>query len=125
MLPPLAALFVVAIGTRWAELASALFLGYAAIWVASFKLSPLRILTVQRDYSYGVYIFGVPVTQTIIQAMPSISITGLIVATIAITLPLAVLSWTFIEQPALAARKRLLTALRISGAHDKLRPALS
>ena len=66
-LPPLFVLFVLAFGSRWAELASAHLVGYSAIRLASFRLQTLRELTVDRDVSYGVYIYGVPVTQTLIQ----------------------------------------------------------
>jgi hypothetical protein len=39
---PLAALFVLAQGSRFAELSTALLLGYAIVWAASFAFARLR-----------------------------------------------------------------------------------
>ena len=104
-LPPLFVLCVAAIGTRWAELGAALFLGYAALWSASFQFGNLRALTNRYDLSYGTYIYGVPVTQTLLHISPATSVPALISLTAAIVLPLAFLSWTLIERPALRLRK--------------------
>ena len=116
-LPPLFVLCVTAIGTRWAELGSALFLGYAALWAASFQFGNLRALTNRYDLSYGTYIYGVPVTQTLLLIWPKMSVSALISLTAAIVLALAFVSWTVIERPALRLRKewRGRAVLRFGG----------
>ena len=57
--------------------------------VATFQFGNLRALTSRFDLSYGTYIYGVPVTQTLLHIWPTISIAALISLTAAIVLPLA------------------------------------
>lgn len=104
-LPPLFVFCVAAMGTRWAELGSALFLGYGVLWVASFQFGNVRALTNRFDLSFGTYIYGVPVTQTLLHVWPTIGLPTLIALTTAIVLPIAFLSWVLVEGPALRLRK--------------------
>ena len=113
VLPPLLVLCVAVMGTRWAELGSALFLGYAALWVASFQFANLRALTNRFDLSYGTYIYGVPVSQTLLHFWPTMSVPALVGLTTAIVLPLAFFSWTLVEGPALRLRKGWRGPLRL------------
>lgn len=124
-LPPLVALFMLSIGSYWTELACAALLGYAAIWAASFRMPAVRFLTADRDYSYGVYIFGVPVTQTLLQLHPSMPVSVLIAATAAVAVLLAGLSWRLVERPALGLRSRLASLLRADHDRKCLRPVVS
>lgn len=59
------------------------------------------------DYSYGLYIYAYPVQQTLIWATGMTSPVLHIAASFAITLMFAMLSWHFIEQPALRLKQRL------------------
>ena len=106
-LPPLFAAFVLARGTYFAELTMALFLGYGALWLATFRFGPLRSFTNHQDYSYGVYIYGVPVTQALLYLHPKIDVLSLILVTAALVLPLAHASWELIERPALGLRRAM------------------
>ncbi len=106
-LPPLFAVFALTVGTYFAELTMALFLGYAALWLASFRFGPLRSFTNHQDYSYGVYIYGVPVTQALLHFHPTLDVLSLVLISIAFVLPLAHLSWQWIERPALGLRHAL------------------
>ncbi len=106
LLVPLGIAFAVAIGTRFAEISAALFLGYGALWLATFKFGALREFTNANDYSYGTYIYGLPVSQALIHLFESINLFSLIALTIGIVLVLSFLSWELIERPALALRKR-------------------
>lgn len=106
LLVPFAALSWAAIGTRFAEPALALSLGYGAIWLASFTFGPMRAYSNENDYSYGVYIYSLPVTQVLLQAIPGLNLFSLITLTLAITLVLAFLSWELVERPALALKRR-------------------
>lgn len=75
-------------------------LGYLALLLA-FRL-PARPLS--RDMSYGVYIYGWPVAQTLVHLMPGLSPVALALATLIGVLPFAWASWTLIESPALPRR---------------------
>ena len=111
-LPPLLAAFALAIGTRFAELTSALFLGYATLMFASLSLPRLRWFTNDQDYSFGVYILACPLQQALIHLRPGIDPVELALLTLGIVLPLSVFSWTHIERPAMRQRKALVAWLR-------------
>ena len=53
------------------------------------------------DYSYGVYIYAFPVQQTLAALIPGISVDRMNVYASIVTLTLAVISWHFVEKPAL------------------------
>lgn len=103
--------FFATVGTQWASIGAVLFLGYAAIYVASINLGPLRRFTNRYDLSYGIYIYGVPVSQALLVVEPTLGVWPLIALTTVIVLLLAFLSWVLIERPALALRKRIVTFL--------------
>jgi peptidoglycan/LPS O-acetylase OafA/YrhL len=113
-LVPLAALFVLAQGTRFAELTTAMLLGYAIVWGASYRFGPLRAWCNRFDLSFGVYIYAGPIQQAIIDAVPALHPAGISLVAFAFVVPLAILSWVLIEQPALALRSLLR---RSSGRH--------
>jgi len=110
-LPPLFALFVIAIGTPFAELASSLFLGYATLCVAALPLSRVRRFTNSQDYSYGVYILHGPIQQLLITMMPGIGPVALTVFALLVTLPLSALSWNVVERPAMRRRQALIACI--------------
>ncbi len=72
-------------------------LGHLALVVA-FRL-PARAL--RADLSYGTYIYGWPVAQTVAHLAPSLPAPVLAVASLAAVLPLAWASWHLVEAPAL------------------------
>ena len=100
-LPVLAVFFGAAIGTDLAEIASALFLCFALLWLSTFTFGDLRAFTNGNDYSYGTYIYSFPVSQAVLAVWPGVNVVSLIALTLAITLVLAFLSWELIERPAL------------------------
>jgi peptidoglycan/LPS O-acetylase OafA/YrhL len=100
---------VTSIDTPIAELAMAVGLGYMALWLATFRFGSLRAFTNDQDYSYGVYIYSVPVTQALLHFHPRLDVVSLIAVTLSLTLPLAFLSWNWIERPALRLRHVLRT----------------
>ncbi len=89
-------LFALAIG-GWAF--GMVALGYTALLVG-WRL-PARPLSL--DLSYGIYIYGWPVAQLIVHLAGPISPLALAVASLVAVLPLAWLSWTLVEAPALRA----------------------
>ena len=83
-------------------------LGYIALGLAR---NPIRI---ERDLSYGVYVLAYPVQLTVAQTVvPSFGVWAMVSATLLVLLPLAFLSWTLVERPALGLRRsRFLSGRR-------------
>jgi peptidoglycan/LPS O-acetylase OafA/YrhL len=78
-----------------------LLLAYMLFYIAFVPAGVIRKYNAVGDYSYGIYIYAFPVQQTVAVLFPGISPGGMVVWSLAITLPLAILSWNFIEQQAL------------------------
>ena len=93
--------FYLSIGSDFAEISSALFIGYALLWVSTLSIGSLRAYANANDYSYGVYIYGYPVTQAILSYWPNINVFSLFTMTLGITMLLAFVSWELVERPAL------------------------
>lgn len=72
-------------------------LGYAALTLA-LRAPPLPL---GADLSYGLYIYGWPVAQTLIHLRPGLSPAELAALSLASTLPFAAASWHLVERPAL------------------------
>ncbi|MEQ3709236.1 MAG: hypothetical protein ABNH23_07760, partial [Tateyamaria sp.] len=60
------------------------------------------------DTSYGLYIYGWPVSQAIVHLSPGVTPVVLAVVTVLCTIPLAYLSWHLVERPSLSARRAVL-----------------
>jgi len=58
------------------------------------------------DYSYGVYVYSFPIQQTLVQRNPGIEPAPLFALALTLTLVVAVLSWHWLEQPALGLKSR-------------------
>lgn len=99
--------FAAALGTRFGELATALFLGYAALMSAALPIGGLRALTNRYDLSFGVYIYACPLQQLAVQFVPGWSNEAQILIVTAAVLPVALLSWLLVERPALRQRAKL------------------
>jgi peptidoglycan/LPS O-acetylase OafA/YrhL len=75
---------------------------------------PLAVLTIATrsvdrsgasDLSYGVYLWGYPVQQLVIDVNPQLPGMFSIAVTVALTLGLAALSWRYVESPALGLKR--------------------
>lgn len=75
-------------------------LGYAAL-VVTFALPRLPRW---GDLSFGLYIYGWPVAQSVVHLWPGLAPSSLALVSLAATVPFAALSWWLIEEPALARR---------------------
>ncbi|WP_092867656.1 acyltransferase family protein [Hyphomicrobium facile] len=111
-LAPLAVLFVCLAKTPLAEISAALFLGYAALWLATKALGLLRAVCNKFDASYGIYIFAGPTQQTLLWLMPGLPPVWLSLVAFAIVLPTAIVSWIVIEKPAMKLRSLITARLR-------------
>jgi peptidoglycan/LPS O-acetylase OafA/YrhL len=59
------------------------------------------------DFSYGLYIYGWPVAQTLVHLRPGLAPWELAALSLACTLPLAAASWHLVERPALRPARAL------------------
>ncbi len=112
LLIPLLVLFVVLVRTPFAEVSAALFLGYGSLWAATKTYGPLRALCNRFDTSFGIYIFAGPIQQTLLWLVPAITPAWLALTAFVIVLPIAFLSWIFIEKPAMRLRSTVGALLK-------------
>jgi peptidoglycan/LPS O-acetylase OafA/YrhL len=70
--------------------------------VLAARVPPVKL---QCDPSYGLYIYGWPVSQAIVHLGLGVSPVALAVLAVLATLPLAFLSWHLVERPSLSARR--------------------
>jgi peptidoglycan/LPS O-acetylase OafA/YrhL len=90
--------------------------GYLAVFAAQYRYGVLSTFTDRNDLSYGVYIYGWPVQQLALIAIPTISGLANGLAALVVVLPLAYLSWRFVEKPAL----RLKDGFKFKTAHKQI-----
>ncbi|MCJ2124825.1 acyltransferase family protein [Methylobacterium sp. J-077] len=85
---------------------------YGVVWLA---LGPLArgLFDPPADLSYGIYLYGWPVQQSLHALWPEFSGVALLAPSLALTLPVAALSWYGIERPALALKARALGRRRL------------
>lgn len=86
-------------GTRWFGPAAVLAAIYFTFW-AAYRLPAMR-WPGGNDYSYGLFLYGFPVQQSLLALMPGLSPLQLLSISAACALLFAVLSWHLIERPAL------------------------
>lgn len=84
-------------------------LPYLVIYCAATQSRLLSLYRRLGDYSYGTYLFAFPVQQAIVAIFAGkIGYLSLLLVSFPITLCFAVLSWWFIERPAVGLRKRFI-----------------
>ncbi|MEZ5484764.1 MAG: acyltransferase [Lysobacteraceae bacterium] len=83
---------------------------YAVLWFA-YTL-PVSNWPPRLDISYGLFLYGFPVQQTIMSIDPSLSPLGLLAWSLLATIPIAAASWLLIERPALRFKLRPTAADR-------------
>ena len=113
-------LFIALLGTRWSELACAMFVGYATLYVATFDFGRFGRTTQTTDVSFGLYIYAGPIQQALVQLTPAISPLVLAVVAFVPTLAVAVVSWFVIEKPAMARRKSVIASLKRHAAQQRV-----
>ncbi|WJF91852.1 acyltransferase [Paraburkholderia bonniea] len=83
-----------------------LLAGAYVVFAASTSPALHRFAPSRIDLSYGVYLYGFPVQKLLSWYLPAITPLVLFAATLALCLPLAALSWRYIELPALRLKPR-------------------
>lgn len=82
---------------------------FYALFAFGFVRSPLLdAYNRLGDYSYGMYIYAFPIEQTCVWLIPGISPSVLCAVSAPATLLVAVVSWYFVERPALSLKQRRL-----------------
>jgi len=97
----LALIAVVSHGTPLYEIALKAALAYGVLWFALGPEGPIRRFNLIGDYSYGIYILCFPIQQTFVLLNPEITPLWLLLGSFPAVLALAMLSWHFVEHPAL------------------------
>jgi len=92
---------VLAVGTGGYEMALRVALAYGVVWFALVPAGPLRLFNRIGDYSYGLYILCFPIQQIFVMLDPDIGPAALFLCSFPAVLAIAVLSWHFVEHPAL------------------------
>jgi peptidoglycan/LPS O-acetylase OafA/YrhL len=86
---------------------------FVTYWMVFFGMVPIpKIKLISRgDYSYGIYLYGFPISQAVITAVPALEGHWWIVFGVAfiLTATFSALSWHFIEKPTLALKRHLST----------------
>lgn len=77
------------------------FLFGAALKLLGAKMPASALPSLPVDLSFGIYLTAFPVQQVIVAANPHVGVAALTLQTLAVTAPLAWLSWTFVERPAM------------------------
>lgn len=98
-------------------------LAYLTIYIGFLPKLALPFLK-GNDYSYGIYLYGFPISQGIVSIFPKISRMELFLLALSMTLAVAICSWHWIEKPCLKLKKRLTnsksaTVMEIKTAQDK------
>jgi len=94
------------------------------IWVGRLRRPGIRL---RNDLSYGAYIYGWPVAQVAVASAAHFGITlvpwSVLMLTVVGTVPLAYLSWRFVEHPSLRL-KRWLWGRPVKAEDDEAAPVL-
>ncbi len=81
--------------------------GYFMLYLGMLRVPKIPLFQ-NGDYSYGIYLFGFPIQQTIVYLFPSLREWWLLLlVSLPLTIIFAAFSWHIIEKPTLAMRKHL------------------
>ena len=94
---------------------------YWVLWLGYGQFPLIGYYRRVGDYSYGIYIYAFPVQQFVAQSGIVMPIWNAVLSLL-ITLVLAILSWRFVEKPALSLRSRFYP--RVHEASSKIKEAL-
>jgi len=99
----LIALALLSHGSGWFGPSVAVTTVYATFWIA-YRLPPLPWRN-DIDLSYGLFLYGFPVQQSLAHLFPSMTPLQMLPCAASVTLVLAIVSWYLVERPALALKQ--------------------
>ena len=85
---------------------------YGIIWLAVAPGLSSRAFDLKTDLSYGVYLLGWPVQQTLQAFSPHMPIEAMLPIAVVLSLLVALVSWHAVEKPALGLKARILNHAR-------------
>jgi peptidoglycan/LPS O-acetylase OafA/YrhL len=100
------AIAVATTNTWFAPVAYILLVAHIVLIVGIADVGALSRFTRNTDISFGTYIYAWPTQQTIASLVPEMSVPSMIAVALAIVLPIAFLSWVFVEKPILNLKQR-------------------
>ncbi len=83
------------------------FIAYGSLWFAFVPSGRIRTFNKVGDVSYGLYIYAFPVQQLLLNGLPALAPLELFIATLVVTIPIAALSWVYVEKPFLTHKDAL------------------
>src|ERR1035437_5682937 len=84
----------------------AISIGYLVLAIGFHPKLQLNIL-MKNDYSYGIYVYSFPIQQVTMSLLPTLAPWQHFLISLLFVIPLAVVSWHFLEKPALRLKKYL------------------
>jgi peptidoglycan/LPS O-acetylase OafA/YrhL len=105
----LALLFAATVAAHYVGIglhARAIFIGYAVLCFGFLTAKNGAVSGAWHDYSYGMYIYAFPLMMVIYALWPTDSYLLLALLNLLATLPVAILSWHFVEKPVLDAFRK-------------------
>jgi peptidoglycan/LPS O-acetylase OafA/YrhL len=101
-----------------------IFVTYVTVFLGVRALPEFKWLRT-RDYSYGIYLYGFPITQALLAMSPALRGHGYLLFVRGVTgaMIFAAMSWHMIERRALALKRRLPQRMTARRAMETTRPA--
>jgi peptidoglycan/LPS O-acetylase OafA/YrhL len=94
-------IWILSCRTGFFYLASLICLPYIVLFLSFAKIPYASQAGKYGDFSYGLYIYAFPVQQLVVLYFPGITVYTMFALSMLIILPLAMLSWKFVESPSL------------------------
>ncbi len=85
-----------------------IFLSHTVLFLALYQPLVVRRLSGGADFSYGIYLYSYPVQQLVVYKMGRHDPYFHTLIALALTLPLAALSWYLVERPTLGLKPRII-----------------
>lgn len=97
-------------GALWTSLPGAsvvwmFVVGYLVFCVGAIRPGPVGKWFDRNDMSYGTYLYGWPIQQTLVTLIPGLGVASLIFLAVPLAMTAGFLSWTLIERPALRLKR--------------------
>lgn len=100
-----ATLVLLLAGTKLAAVGYAIFVAHMVLVAGATSYGVFTSFSRKSDLSYGAYIYGWPVQQSLIALVPGIAVAPLVFFSLAIVPLFALASWNLVEKPALRLKR--------------------